>query len=88
MGSVEVIAAMVIVFAFALGTAIGVVLVASFASRREDRLMSLWGEAPGPACGGMRRLVSAGVRGGVPVSGLQYYGYDEDGTGPGQEPER
>jgi hypothetical protein len=86
MSSVEVIAAMVIVVAFALGTAIGVVLVASFASRREDRLMSLWGEAPGPACGGMRRLVSAGVRGGVPVSGLRYYG--DDGTGLGQEPER
>ncbi len=86
MGSVEVVAAMVIVFAFALGIAIGVVLVASFASRREDRLMSLWGEAPGPACGGVRRLVSAGVRGGVPVSGLHYYG--KDATGSGQEPER
>lgn len=86
MGSTEVVAAMVIVFAFVLGTAIGVVLVASFASRREDRLMSLWGEAPGPACGGMRRLVSAGVRGGAPVSGLHHY--NEDGTGSGQEPER
>jgi hypothetical protein len=86
MGSTEVVAAMVIVFAFALGTAIGVVLVASFASRREDRLMSIWGEAPGPACGGVRRLVSAGVRGGAPVSGL--HGHSEDGTGSGQEAER
>ena len=86
MGSVEVVVAMVIVFAFALGTAIGVVLVASFASRREDRLMSLWGEAPGPACGGVRRLVSAGVRGGVPVSGLHHY--VKGGTGSGQEAER
>jgi hypothetical protein len=86
MGSVEVVVAMVIVFAFALGIAIGVVLVASFASRREDRLMSLWGEAPGPACGGVRRLVSAGVRGGAPVSGLHHYGKGD--TGPGQEPER
>ena len=86
MGSVEVVVAMVIVFAFALGIAIGVVLVASFASRREDRLMSLWGEAPGSACGGVRRLVSAGVRGDVPVSGLHRYGKDD--TGSGQEPER
>jgi hypothetical protein len=86
MGGVEVVVAMVIVFAFALGIAIGVVLVASFASRREDRLMSLWGEAPGPACGGVRRLVSAGVRGGMPVSGLHHYGKGD--TGPRQEPER
>ena len=86
MGSVEVVVAMVIVFAFALGIAIGVVLVASFASRREDRLMSLWGEAPGPACGGVRRLVSAGVRGGMPVSGLHHYGKGD--TGPRQEPQR
>ena len=86
MGSVEVAVAMVIVFAFALGMAIGVVLVVSFASRREDRLNSIWGEAPGPACGGVRRLVSAGVRGGLPVSGL--HGYGEDDTGPGQESER
>jgi hypothetical protein len=86
MGSIEVVAAMVIVFAFALGITIGVVLVASFASRREDRLMSLWGEAPDAACGGVRRLVSAGVRGGVPVSGLRHYGGND--PGPGQEPER
>jgi hypothetical protein len=77
---------MVIVFSFALGMAIGVVLVASFASRREDRRMSLWGEAPDPACGGVRRLVGAGIRGGMPVSGLRSYG--QDGPGPGQEPQR
>ena len=86
MGSVEVTVAMVIVFAFALGMAIGVVLIVSFASRREDKLNSLWGEAPDPACGGVRRLVSAGVRGGVPVSGI--YGHRGDGAGPGQESER
>ncbi len=69
MSNAQVAVAMVIVFAFALGIAIGIVLIASFASRREDRLMSLWGEAPGPACGGMRRLVSAGVRGGCGCGG-------------------
>jgi hypothetical protein len=86
MGSIEVVVAMVIVFAFALGVAIGVVLVVSFASRREDRLNSLWGEAPDPACGGVRRLVSAGVLGGVPASGP--HGHGKDDPGPGQEPER
>jgi hypothetical protein len=86
MGSVEVAVAMVIVFAFALGMAIGVVVIVSFASRREDRLNSLWSEAPDPACGGVRRLVSAGVRGGLPVRGL--HGRDEDDPGPGQESER
>ena len=85
MGSVDVTVAIVIVFAFVLGMAIGVVLVVSFASRREDRRMSIWGEAPDPACGGVRRLVSAGVRGGLPVSGLHRYG--EDDPGPGQESE-
>jgi hypothetical protein len=77
MGSVEAVVAMVIVFAFALGVAIGVVLVASFASRREDRRMSLWGEAPDPACGGVRRLVGAGVRGDRPDRGLNVHGEDD-----------
>lgn len=86
MSSVEVTVAMVIVFAFAIGIAIGVVLVVSFASRREDQRMSLWGEAPGPACEGARRLVSASVRGGVPASALR--GRGEDDSGQGQEPRR
>jgi len=86
MGSVEVAVAMVIVFAFALGMAIGVVLIVSFASRREDRLNSLWGEAPDPASAGVRRLVSASALGGLPVKGLR--DHRGDGQGPGQESER
>jgi hypothetical protein len=76
MGNAEVVVAMVIVFAFALGMAIGVVLVASFASRREDRRMSLWGMAPDPACGGVRRLVAAGVLGNRPDRAVNVH--DED----------
>jgi hypothetical protein len=86
MGSVDVTVAMVIVFAFVLGVTIGVVLIVSFASRREDRRMSLWGEAPDPACGGVRRLVGAGVRGGVPASALP--GNGEDDPRHGRESER
>jgi hypothetical protein len=86
MGSIEVAAAMGILVAFAMGILIGVVLVVSFASRREDRLYSLWGEAPDPACRGVRRLVGAGVIGGRPLSDSP--GHDQDDMGPGQEPER
>ena len=85
MNSVEVAAAIVILVAFAIGIVIGVVLVVSFASRREDRLNSLWGEAPDPACRSVRRLVGAGVLGGRPQS--ESHGHDDD-TGQGQEPER
>lgn len=82
MNSIEIVAATAIVFVFVLGITIGVVLVVSFASRREDRRMSLWGEAPDPACQGARRLVGAGVRGGVPAAGINGY------AGPSQELQR
>lgn len=86
MGSIEIAAAVVIVIAFVFGGVIGMVLVTSFASRREDRLYSLWGEAPDPACRGVRRLVGAGVRGGPPFSGSPRH--DHDDIGAGQELER
>lgn len=85
MDSAEVATAIVILVAFVIGSVIGVVLVVSFASRREDRLNSLWGEAPDPTCRGVRRLVGAGVLGGRPQRESPDH---DDGTGPGQEPER
>ena len=78
MSGVEVVAAMVILFAFAIGIVIGVVLIASIASRREDRLYSLWGEAPDAACLGVRRLVGIYVRGDRPDYGVRRL--DDDGT--------
>jgi hypothetical protein len=87
MDSIEVAVAMGILFAFALGMAIGLILVVSFASRREDRQKSLWREPPDPACGGARLLVGAGVRGGSPASGFRDPGEDDD-PGSGQESER
>ncbi len=80
----DVVVAMVVLIAFIAGVAGGVVLIVSLASRREDRLHSLTGEAPGPACRGARWLTGAGVRGDHFLSdGLR------DSEGPhGQEPER
>jgi hypothetical protein len=86
MGGIEVVAAMVILFAFAIGIVIGVVVIVSIASRREDRLYSLWGEAPDAACSGVRRLVGAGVRGNRPLS--RFHSQDEDDGAEGQEPDR
>ena len=80
MSGVEVVAAMVILFAFAIGIVIGVVLIASIASRREDRLYSLWGEAPDAACLGVRRLVGIYVRGDRPDHGFRGLDDDDDGT--------
>jgi hypothetical protein len=66
MSGIEVVAAMGILFAFTIGIVIGVALIISIASRREDHLFSLWGEAPDVACRGARRLVGLWVRGGRP----------------------
>lgn len=46
MSSIEVAAGIGILGIFVFGVVIGIVLVVSFASRREDRLYSLWGDAP------------------------------------------
>ena len=76
MSVLEVAAAMGILFALGMGIVIGIVLIVSFASRREDRLYSLWGEAPDPACRGARRLLGVWVRGARPERAFQF---DEDG---------
>lgn len=85
MDTMQVAAAMGIVGVFVLGIVIGVVLVVSFASRREDRLYSLWGDAPDPACQGARRLLGVWVRGERPERAFQF---DEDGRVLRQEPLR
>jgi hypothetical protein len=78
MSGVEVAAAMGLLSAFVIGIVIGVVLIVSRASRREDHLFSLWGEAPDPACKGARRLVGLWVRGDRPDQELR--SHDEDGA--------
>jgi hypothetical protein len=76
MSVLEVAAGMGILGIFILGIAIGIVLIVSFASRREDRLYSLWGKAPDPACQGARRLLGVWVRGARPERAFQF---DEEG---------
>jgi hypothetical protein len=76
MSSVEVAAGIGILGVFVLGIAIGIVLIVSFASRREDRRYSLWGEAPDPACQGARRLLGVWVLGTRPERAFQF---DQDG---------
>ena len=85
MSSMELAAGMGILGVFILGIAIGIVLIVSFASRREDRLYSLWGEAPDPACKGARRLLGVWVRGARPDRAFQF---DEEGRVKLREPLR
>lgn len=76
MSGIEVVAAMGILFAFTIGLVIGVALIVSIASRREDHLFSVWGEAPDAACRGARRLVGLWVRGDRPDQVLRTRGED------------
>jgi hypothetical protein len=75
MSVTEVAAAMGILFALGMGIVIGIVFIVSIASRREERLFSLWGKAPDPACQGARRLLGVWVRGERPERAFYF---DED----------
>ena len=88
MGGMDVLVAIALLIAFIGGALIGVITIVSFASRREDRLYSLTGRAPGPACQGARVLTGAGVRGsGFLSSGLRSGPVADEDT-LGQEPNR
>ncbi len=76
MNRVEVMVAILLLIAFIGGIVIGVVVIVSVASRREDRLYSLTNEAPDPLCEGTRRLIGASVRG---------HGFVSHETGPDWE---
>ena len=82
MSSMEVAAGLGILGVFILGIVIGIVLIVSFASRREDRLYSLWSGAPDPACQGARRLLGVWVRGARPDRAFQF---DQNGRVMRQE---
>ena len=85
MSSVEMAAGIGILGVFVLGIVIGIVLVVSLASRREDRRYSLWGKAPDPACQGARRLLGVWGRGARPDRAFQF---DEEGRVLRREPLR
>jgi hypothetical protein len=102
MGSIGAVFAIFLLIAFLGGIFIGVIMIASLASRREDDLHSLTGEAPGPVCEGIRRLTGAHTRGGGFLSsamrsdddprtspdGGEDDGEDDGEDAPGQEPVR
>lgn len=86
MSGTEVVAAVAVLLAFAMGIPVGVVLVVSLASLVEDGRKSIWGMAPNAMCLGVRRLIGAGVRGGQPFRG--FAGRGSDDPAHGQEPKR
>jgi hypothetical protein len=67
MSGLEAAVAIFLLIAFIGGVGIGVVVIVSIASRREDRLFSLTGEAPDTVCRGARRFTGVWTRGGWPV---------------------
>jgi hypothetical protein len=67
MSGLEAAVAIFLLIAFIGGVIIGVVVIVSIASRREDRLFSLTGEAPDAVCRGARRFTGVWTRGGWPV---------------------
>lgn len=87
MGGIDAGVAILLLIALVGGISIGIVVIVSLASRREDRLYSLDRNAPDAACRGARRLT------GVTMRGPRAW---EDGPGPrhgsedlhGQEPFR
>ncbi len=87
MGGIEAGVAIFLLIAFIGGIAIGGIAIVSFASRREDKLHSLTGQAPGPVCQGARILTGLGVRGTGFYSAAPRPGYDGDEGPQGQEPQ-
>jgi hypothetical protein len=67
MSGIGVAVAIFLLVAFIGGVVLGLIVIVSLASRREDRLYSLTGEAPDTMCRCARRLMGAGTRGGWPV---------------------
>lgn len=80
MSGIGVAVAIFLLIAFIGGVVLGVIVIVSIASKREDRLYSLTGEAPDAVCRGARWLTGAGTRGGWPVDPVP--GQDD---GAGQE---
>ncbi len=67
MSGIEAVLAIIVLIAFISGVAIGVVVIVSIASRREDRMFSLTGKAPDAVCRGARRVTGLWTLGGRPV---------------------
>lgn len=66
MSGIQAALAITVLTAFLGGIPAGVILIASLASRREDRLHSLAGAAPDAVCRGTRQLIGAHTMRGGP----------------------
>jgi len=67
MSGIDAAVAIFLLIAFIGGIVIGVVVIVSIASRREDRQFSLTREAPDAMCRGARRFTGVWTRGDWPV---------------------
>jgi hypothetical protein len=63
MGSTDALLAIMLLVGFLGGIVLGIIVIVSIASRREDAHYSLDRAAPDAACGGVRRLNQAWVLG-------------------------
>jgi len=63
MGGIDAGVAILLLSALVAGITIGIVVVVSIASRREDRLYSLGSKAPDASCRGARWLTGVTTRG-------------------------
>ena len=73
-------------FAFLMGVVTAIIGSVCVASRREDRLYSLWEEPPDATSAGVRRLLGVWVRGDRPD--LEYFHRDADQNPVGKEARR
>lgn len=88
MSGIDAAMAIMLLAVFLGGVMLGVIVIVSVASRREDRLRSLAGEAPGPACQGARVLTGARVMGRGVGSAGRRSGGRRRGDGHGMGPDR
>ena len=84
--AIVAIVTLAICFAFLMGVVIAIIGSVCVASRREDRLYSLWEEPPGAVSAGVRRLLGVWVRGDRPD--LEYFHRDADQDPVGKEARR
>lgn len=87
MSNIQAVVAIVFLIVFLFGVTLGIVLIVSWASNREDRRHSLRGKAPGAIAAGARKLVGAGSwRDGRPDGAPG--GMPGEGPGDGPDPGR
>jgi hypothetical protein len=87
MSSTDALVAVVLLVGFLGGIMVGIIVIVSVASRREDAHYSLGGAAPDAACRGARRLSQAWILGET-VKPAGYRHLDEEDDEELARPER